>query len=326
MKKLMMSSLFAMAMAAPAIAAPQFAVEVSQPTVNKLLSSASGIVATEGRLYAIGDDAMWFYTLGPEFNIAEKALIKRYPVKENGRIKKKVKPDFEAMAEIDYHGQTAFLLLGSGSKEKVREWGFIMTADNQLKVERSMAPLYKQLYQAAGFSGDQELNIEGLAVANDKAFILNRGNSGTNVIFSIESDKLLAYMKGESQQLNNIQVYPVTLPVLDGFEAGLSGAEYWPEANSLIYSASIEATGDAYNDGEILGSYVGVVALSDLKAGVMNDLSSQTEAIFADGKRVITKVESVGIKQSTKGKVTGVLASDNDDGTSEFFNFTLNAK
>ena len=306
-----------------ATTAQETTLEFSNRTLNKNLPSASGVVVINQKIFAVGDDSPWLYQLSPEFTIVEKDLIKEYPVRENGRIVKKVKPDFEALDNIEVSGKPSFVMLGSGSKLDVREWAFVISQDKQLKIERSLKPLYKNLRNAADYSAEQEINVEGLATSDDSAFILNRGNGGSNVIFELDLETFQKYLAGSVDQVNDIKAYHVNLPVVEGFEAGLSGAAYWEETESLVITASIEATGDAYNDGEILGSYVGIVELDELSSRKNVDLSANLIPLLEDNKRVITKLESVAFTSQSDKHVSGVIASDNDDGTSEFFDFTL---
>lgn len=154
-------------------------------------------------------------------------------------------------------------------------------------------------------------------------FLLNRGNSGTNVIFSMLLEEFTRYLAGDIDHVSSLKTFHVNLLEMGDYESTLSGAEFWPEQQSLIYTASIEATKDAYNDGEILGSFVGVVKVADLQEGKTLDLSHNTLPLKENGEMVITKVESVALHHSCKRGISGVLVSDNDDGTSEFFNFSL---
>ncbi|WP_434997814.1 DUF6929 family protein [Vibrio scophthalmi] len=319
---LCIGALFSGAFSSLAVA-QETTLEFSNRTLNNDLPSASGVVVVDKKIFAVGDDSPWLYQLSPEFTIVEKDLIKEYPVRENGRIVKKVKPDFEALDNIEVSGKPSFVMLGSGSKLDVREWAFVISQDKQLKIERSLKPLYKNLRVAAGYSAEQEINVEGLATSDDSAFIINRGNGGSNVIFELDLETFQEYLAGAVDQVNDIKTYHVNLPVVEGFEAGLSGAAYWEETESLVLTASIEATGDAYNDGEILGSYVGLIELDELSTSKTVDLSQNLIPLMEGNKRLITKLESVAFTQQSDTAVSGVVASDNDDGTSEFFNFTL---
>ena len=208
----------------------------------------------------------------------------------------------------------------------MRETGFLLSADQRVVIERSLAPLYQQLATAGGLRGKQTLNIEGLAVAGDQVFFLNRGNSGPNLIFRAELGEVVAYMRGERETLSRIERYDVRLPVVQGFEATFSGADYWPQLDALVFSASVEATGDAYADGAVLGSYLGVVRLEQLRSGTINDLSDTLVRLRQKGRPLLTKVESVAITESDARQAKGALVSDNDDGSSVFFNFKLTLK
>ena len=291
---------------------------------NLQLPSASGIVAQPGGFFAIGDDAPALYQLDIQFNITARTLIKNYPLAPNGRINKKVKPDFEAHASVQQGKQLLHIVLGSGSKRGVRENSFVLSADGQYRHEQNLAPFYRQLKTAAAID---ELNIEGLALDGKQAYLLNRGNGGGNIVFAVSQEDLLAHLQGKGDVPKAIGVYRVQLPVVAKFEAGLSGADYWPQAKSLVYTASVEATGDAYNDGQILGSFVGLIPLDQLKAGQALDLSqSAIPLLNKQGQPLMTKAESIAVSRSSTSRIDGAIASDNDDGSSEFFHFSLSRR
>ncbi len=296
---------------------------VTTPKLNTTVPSASGTVFLEDMVYAIGDDSPWLFEIGLNFLTSNKELIKHYPVDDNGRITKKIKPDFEAMELIEINGRTSFVMLGSGSKSDTREWAFVVSQDQQMRIERSLIPLYKQLYKASREYDVTALNIEGLASSDETVFILNRGNGGSNVIFTAPIQEFEDYLTAKSDSITNLSSYKVTLPKVGGFEAGLSGATYWKQADRLVFTASVEATGDVYNDGEILGSFVGSFPINQLQSNNTLDLTDAAKPVYLRGKPVITKVESVSVTQDDKRAIKGVLASDNDNGTSEFFKFRL---
>lgn len=296
---------------------------VSQATLIKDFPSASGIVVDQRKLYVVGDDFPWLYTMDMGFNFIHKELIKSYPTKRNGRISKKAKPDFEAMELININGRPSLVILGSGSKTDVREWAFVISQDGNLRIERSLKSLYKQLYQVGGFAGDEKINIEGLASSDTAVYILNRGNSGRNIIFMLPKVAFENYLTSKTDQVKNITAHLVKLPIAKGFEAGLSGATYSPITKSLVFTASVEATGNAYNDGEILGSFVGHFPVDKLVGTKALDLTHYSQLLLKEGNPIITKVESVTIVSSDGNKINGLLASDNDNGTSEFFSFSI---
>lgn len=294
------------------------------PSVHQTsLPSASGLSLQGDALYAVGDDSPYLYQLDPRFNIAGTLLIKPYPV-VGGRIPKSVKPDFEAMAVLADGATQWHAVIGSGSKAIVREVGFLIHPASGTRIEFKLGALYASLTAAAGFTSGQTLNIEGLAVARGHVYLLNRANPDTaNIVFRIRQDEFLAYAKGQRATVSRVDAFVARLPKVGGYEAGLSGAEYWADAGSLVFTASVEATGDPINDGAILGSFVGLIELDRLESGRVLDLRADAVPVLKNGAPLITKVESIAIRSADDDAIVGVLASDKDDGTSEFFDFAL---
>ncbi|HQQ62668.1 MAG TPA: hypothetical protein PLF22_03755 [Pseudomonadales bacterium] len=288
------------------------------------ISAASGMVAVDGRLFVIGDNSPLLFELDPQIRVLGSSVIREYPVGDDGLIPKKTKPDFEAMTCFSWHEKNWLLIIGSGSKADVREWAFMLSVDDtSLRHERKISELYNAFYQRGKLSGEQTLNIEGLAVAHEHVYFLNRGNSAHNMIFRLPLAELISYMTGVTDVIDTLEFFAVKLPVLDGFEAGFSDADFWPETSSLVYSASVEATGDAYNDGEIRGSYIGLIALAQLQGDKVLDLGGSAQLLQQAGKTLLTKVEAVALTRSDQHGVCGVLASDNDNGSSDFFTVSV---
>lgn len=295
-------------------------VKVKNIKTNTELPSASGMDYINGNYYAIGDDSPYLFQLSGKFDIKDKTLIKEYEIGPDNRIPKKIKPDYEALEIYEENGKEIAIILGSGSKD-VRMYGYLMDLGTKEKVECNLTEAYDQMRAKAGFPADVSLNVEGVTVAKDKVVVLNRGNSGDNVIFTINKKEFIGYMKGENKELKSIESYKVALPEITGNVAGLSGVDYLEEENALILTASVECTNDPINDGAILGSFVGAVKMDNLKNNL--DLKNNFVQINNDGKAFITKAESIMIKSYRNNTVRGAIASDNDNGTSEFFNFKL---
>lgn len=307
-------------------AEPAFSLRLGPSVHVQSISSGSGMVPYGNGYLVVGDDTPYLFTVDQAFGLRDQSILKPYPM-EYRRIDKSRKPDYEAMARFSDPTGDWVLVLGSGSKKNVREVGFLLSADQRVVLERSLAPLYKQLAAAGGLNGKQTLNIEGLAVARNQAFFFNRGNSGPNLIFRADLGEVVAYMHGERETLSRVDRYDIRLPVVKGFEATFSGADYWPQRDALVFTASVEATGDAYADGAVLGSYVGLVRLDELRAGERNDLSDKLVRLSnKQGRPLLTKVESIALTGSDARQAKGALVSDNDDGTSVFFDFTLSLK
>lgn len=300
--------------------------DVSQPYTNTQLSSGSGAVVNNGNILVVGDDMDWLFSVNKDYQIVDQYSLSAHKTPAEGRMKKKIKPDFESMTKLKYQGQEYYLVLGSGSKKGKREKAVLMVAGDHSKHILSLSPLYKALYKASGMTGKQKLNIEGLANSDDMAYIFNRGNQGKNIIFSLKLDEMMDFISGKSQSLASLNAVDVELPSINGAKATLSGADYWPETHSLIYCASVEGTDTAVGDGKVLGSFIGVLSIDKLtENSKIVDLTHNAQLLTNSGKTVITKIESVAIDTSNQHGVQGYLVSDNDDGTSQFFSFQMEA-
>ena len=100
---------------------------------------------------------------------------------------------------------------------------------------------------------DSELNIEATAFSDNSIFLFNRKK---NIIFKFIYKEFLAHLKGEPA-FPKVEISQFSLPKINGIEAGFSGATAMKLAPKIVFTASVEATSYAYNDGAILGSFVG---------------------------------------------------------------------
>jgi len=52
-------------------------------------------------------------------------------------------------------------------------------------------------------------------------------------------NELISYMSGATGRIVDIRLHEAILPSLREVHAGFSGADFWPEIDSLVYSASV---------------------------------------------------------------------------------------
>ncbi|MGF1687681.1 hypothetical protein L4C36_13425 [Photobacterium japonica] len=310
---------------AQAATAPEaFTFDIANSTINHNLSSGSGMVMHNGQLIVTGDDSPWLFTVNPDFNIEKKVMIDHFPVNKHNRINHKTKPDFESMTLLHYNNQPYYFVIGSGSKKTLRENAYLVPVKGGENQKLSLSNLYTTLHQAAGFTQEEKINIEGIANTANKIFIFNRGNEGKNAIFAMKTTDLMHYLDGQSKTLPSLKVYQAQLPTINGVQACFSGADYWKDSNSLIFTASVEGNNQSsVNDGAIQGSFVGVLPLATLDKTSNLDLIPYSQKVEQGGKTVITKIESIAVAQQTSQQAKGYIVSDNDNGTSQFFTFTI---
>lgn len=269
------------------------------------LPSASGIVHYNGFYYVVGDDTPFLFKLNQEFEVVEKYVI-YLPVDtlKNGRIPKSVKPDFEGLEMIS---EGIFMVIGSGSKSPQRDHLSIIDTNNGFSVRPYPLTGFYKAFQKMEIMKGSELNVEAIAYANDILFIFNRKK---NVIFKMDYNALISYLS-DAKPLPAIESVPYHLPQLNGIEAGFSGATFYEKENVMLVTASVENTDNAYDDGEVLGSFVGILSLTS------SDYSIRWHTINSKGAAL--KIESITVNRALENKALEViLVADNDDGKSTF--------
>ncbi|MBK8681072.1 MAG: hypothetical protein IPN31_04040 [Bacteroidetes bacterium] len=101
------------------------------------------------------------------------------------------------------------------------------------------------------------------------------------------------------------------MPKINGIEAGFSGATALKGEPKIIFTASVENTNNAYDDGEILGSVIGVIDISN------NTISDAIIYCQIPNTDINLKVESVTVEEEiAKGKIKVILITDDDQGNS----------
>ena len=273
------------------------------------LPSASGIEILGGSAYVIGDDSPYLYQL----DAATLAPTGRVPLFgatgfTNGRIPKSEKPDLECMVALTWpDGRPGLLLLGSGSlPTRARGW-FVPTEGPQVPEAVDLTALYEAL--RAQLPTGVALNLEAAATTATELLLFQRtvGRADAALLFVLPLAETLAFLRGEGAVPAAHQLV-FELPLIDGCPAGFSGATFVD--GQLFVSASVENTADAVLDGEVLGSFVGVV-------NVAAHTATFARLAWADGRAYYGKVEGLAVRrQLPDGQLEIVLVTDDDGGGS----------
>ncbi|AYA36998.1 hypothetical protein D3Y59_07975 [Hymenobacter oligotrophus] len=296
--------------------------EVSLPK----LPSASGIEVVGDLAYIIGDDAPFLYCL------SARDLVAGNPVQlfetahfSSGRIPKDLKPDLECLTAVTLaDGQRGLLVMGSGATA-AREVGFWValgagTPPAATVYPLSLTPLYQALKPLlpTGIT----LNLEAAAATADTLFLMQRsvGTDAGNLVFRCPLGAALDFVQHRTAQLPTIGVQRYTLPNINGKPAGLSGASV--HNNLLFVSASVEDTTDPVADGEVLGSFVGII---DAKQHSRKTLDVRmARLVQPNGQPYLGKVESITVRgELGRGCYELLLVTDDDQGGSTAVEVTL---
>lgn len=291
--------------------------------VEKMLTldtvpSGSGLAVVDDSIFIVGDDSPWLFQYSTDYRpLGRYLLVSGFPLE--GRIPKPVKPDFECLAEATEGESTLLLIFGSGSKSPERD--MLIKVDVQQPNDPqifSLTAFYDHLLSIMeGTRAD--LNIEAAVVIGKDLYLFNRGD---NSIFVVDWRNLLENLPNEQalQELD-IRQYKVELPEREGVSAGLSGACASPDQSSLIFTATLEATENWIADGEILGSYLGVLEVSKLQEGRVASIWLIEDS---EGSPIKDKLESVAIlDESPAGDIKALAVADNDDGTSKLLELRI---
>lgn len=276
------------------------------------ITGASGVINIEEDIFIVCDNSPYLYKLDMNLSIVDKIAIYDTTGFINGEIAKKDKPDFESMVLIG----NSIYILGSGSKSPQRDILVKVLLDDMSVTTFNTTTFYSD-FALIPEMNNAELNIEGLAYYKDSIYFFNRMN---NLIVAFD------YMDIENAVTNggNFPKYKavtIKLPTINGIEAGLSGATISQSTGKLYLTASVENTEDSYNDGEILGSFVGSVPMSKLH----DDESYDFFQIDNNGKPI--KAESLCILSDQKNNDVKIgVVTDSDGGESLFLRLKLGQK
>ncbi|WP_297869403.1 hypothetical protein [uncultured Flavobacterium sp.] len=260
----------------------------------KGISAASGLVYSQNVLFVISDSSSFLY----QYDIDKKLLLKFPLVKEaKENIEKAKKLDLESITQ---HGNQ-LIMLGSGSTQKHNTMFSLDLGSDTLQTQ-DLTALYQNLKTVGSFSDDQ-LNIEGAIYAHQTMLLFQRGNSknSRNGIFIIPNN-----------QEDGIRFVPILLPTLDDVETTFTDAIL---VNDKIYFlACAENTESTYEDGEVLGTILGIMHAPTFEIIDVQLLSEHQ------------KFEGITLYKESENELEFLLCEDNDTETTEAEIYKLTLK
>ncbi|MDQ2773043.1 MAG: hypothetical protein M3Y54_21365 [Bacteroidota bacterium] len=274
------------------------------------LPSASGVEILGAVASVIGDDSPFLYQLDAATLAvtARIALFDAGTAFATGRLPKLTKPDLECIAALTWpDGRAGLLLLGSGSRPN-RARGWFVPHETPVPEPVDLAPLYALL--APLLPAGVVLNLEAAATTATELLLFQRtvGRADASLLFVLPLAGVLRLFTQPGSPAPAVHQLVFALPLLGGCPAGFSGATF---ADGLLFvSASVEETGDAVLDGDVLGSYVGV---ADVAAGQ----ATLALLTWPDGRPYFGKVEGLAVRrQLAPGQFELLLVTDDDAGGS----------
>jgi hypothetical protein len=247
------------------------------------IGSASGLIYKDNTLFIIGDNSGFLY----EYAIPSQTL-QQHQIIENAaaNIAKSEKPDFEA---ITHFGDTLYVF-GSGSTEKRNKMVEINTVEKEIRTN-DLTDLYSVM-QSFSEIKPQDFNIEGAVYTGKEWYLFNRGNgeSAKNVVFTIQGKNLV-------NEFNILSNY-YKLPKIKGVRSSFTDAVQID--NKIYFLATAEDTKSTYDDGEILGSFIGCIDTKTMKVDFTKKISDTH------------KFEGLTVYTNSNDKIEFLLCEDKD--------------
>ena len=272
------------------------------------IPSASGIAIRLDSVYIVGDDAGDIYKMSLKDHAFRKIHIPGSPA--INRIPKPVKQDFESAVIVRHLDNNYLLAFGSGTLSPHRDSLLVMNLRNDFIKTFSLFKLYYYLFEFYQLDKNSR-NIEAATVINDKLYLFNRG---TNSMFEIPVEDLFRFIYStDNAPMPSSRHYRIELPTLNGIPALISGAATLDD-HRILFTASLENTKDWTKDGEISGSYVGILDISKKAPELESCL-----LVSQNTKSLIVKLESLDVISNSGTQTDIVCVADNDDGSSGLY-------
>jgi hypothetical protein len=291
--------------------------EVTKIISLQTISSGSGIEFYGNSWYVVSDDVNSIYKLDDDFNIIESLPYESTATVS--RIEKAFKKDIEMLTSFLFEGKNYLLAAGSGSVKSKRELAFQFDSNSIIPLKINLSELYDQYRMVLNLSNPDLLNLEGLAASEENLYWFQRGNvTGCNAIITISIESFFDYIS--KNKLPDCSVKYFELPKIDEILTGFSGGTFLQNPRGLLFCATSEDTMDTYNDGKILGSIIGFIAMDG------GEFQNPTMIkIEKNGIRFKNKLESIAVKEKNDKHLLLVGVCDNDDGSTLLLEIEMKA-
>ena len=286
-------------------------IKIEKILITSAVSSGSGLASLNDSIFVVGDDAEYIGKIS--LTDTEYRRIPFYPNAPANRIDRAIKHDLESGALGNIGNDKYLFAFGSGTISPYRDTLFVLNVyDEGKRSKYSLSTFYDAIRLKTGLK-ENELNIEGVAIINDKLLLFNRGK---NFLVLVPWAKFTQYiLRQDLSDSLPFAILNISLPMVNNFPVGFSGACALNESD-LLFTASLEETKDFTKDGVIKGSYIGILELVN---DTTVNLVSMTTLKNEDGNIVLDKLESIEVIKTKANNIRSIAVADNDDGTSKVF-------
>jgi hypothetical protein len=298
-------------------------VTIIKKAILEGIPSASGMEIIDGVIYIVGDNSPYLFILDQSLAVINKIELYKH---DTDVLPKAIKWDLECMSKISINNYKHLLILGSGSKSPYRDIAILVKLPTNYNRKHmvtivQMEELYKLLRSNEDIVAGGQLNLEGAATSKENLILLNRASGGSkNAALYFKLEEFIEYLQGHTEMTPFPAVYQNELPSINNVCSSFSGADIWEE--KLFFTAAVEDTPNAIDDGEVFGSFVGWMKVnegSNLK-GYSSESNKIEECIqvMENGKPYLGKIESISIyEKDSENKFIALAITDSDGPESE---------
>jgi hypothetical protein len=272
--------------------------------------SASSLEFYHDKIYVVGDDAPSVWILNNKHQFLDS--IELFPSKLK-RLDKTTKPDLESSTIINT-GNATYLVCFSSFSTSSRNKIVYISLEPGKEPKKILDYNYKRPELA-------ELNIEGATAYKGRVLLSNRANTTHK-----DNNLVLTSLGTQGINTNNDTIIRIKLPKSKKV-IGISSIAYLQEKDVLLFSASTEDTPNAYTDGTIGTSYIGIIKNFSKK---IDEGLVKVEKLLPVTKylkeEAAQKIEAVTVEKLDGKNAIIHLAADNDNGESTLFKLRLRLK
>ncbi len=272
--------------------------------------AASGLVWFRDRLFIIQDDNQFIgvWTPGPEGALAG-GRVESWTLAAGAGARRRFeehlgnrldKSDFEACTVVAAPEGERLLVLGSGSLPR-RELALLTDPVSRPRAAPVLVPRLFAAVRAALDLAPGVMNLEGACVMNDLLWLYQRGPAPAAVAFDLA--EVLAAIGGGAPGLAPRAVRRLDLGSVEGCPFGVSDVAPWTRERT-VFLAVAENTANPVDDGEILGTLLGVID---------GEVVSSARLLDERGAPARVKAEGVAADPSDPSHVLVALDADDPD-------------
>ena len=251
--------------------------------------AASGLVWFEGQLFIIQDDNEFIgiWTPSTDGALARGRVVSwslgpraggrsRFEEQLGNRLDKS---DYEACAIVPTPEGARLLVLGSGSLPR-RELALLLDPSRRSAAAPTHVPVLFDAFRGALGLPAGVSNVEGVNIRDDLIWLYQRGPEPAAVGFDLEA--VLRVLQEGSTSLEHHVVRRIDLGEIDGCPFGLSDLTTWTRDRALVLAVA-ENTSNPVDDGEILGTLVGVMSGEGVSSARLLDEQGAPARVKAEG-------------------------------------------